>query len=480
MSNPFYTPTGNPGTQVRGTSAAIRAEFVLIQQGFAAVANIGGLNSGLDTGAANAYVVTPNPAMTSYPQFADITFVAANTNTGASTINASALGAIPIVRRDGSALLAGDIQAGGLYTVTISATGATAQLQANPLSGQLTGALNGTLGASVASASTLVLNGTAGVTGNYLHVTGAVAINAITLGAGQMRQVVFDSNPTLTNGASLILPGGANIAATPGDTATFFGDAGGVVRCVAYTYINPASTVTVPLNYIGGLTLSYVSTTTLGIAAGQARDTTNTYTIAPSAINKTVSGTWVAGNNNAGMGTGLTVAPSTWYHAFAIINSGLSDVYFDTSITAANKPAGTTALRYIGSFKTDASVHILPFYQVGQRFYWAAPPPDLNSYTGNTAGTVTLSTPPGIVTHPILLVSAVSSTTSNYPFIISSGLTGAVDGQCVGVGGSFQGFAQIQSSTNTSSQVSYTAANNNGGSSITTLGYINPKVAANN
>ncbi|HEX8957639.1 MAG TPA: hypothetical protein VF798_15270, partial [Burkholderiaceae bacterium] len=173
-------------------------------------------------------------------------------------------------------------------------------------------------------------------------------------------------------------------------------------------------------------------------------------------------------------------AASTWYHAFAIINGGSQDVYFDTSITAANKPSGTTAFRYIGSFKTDASAHILQFYQVGQRFFWAAPPADLYNYTGNSAGTATLSTPPGIVTHPILLVSASSNNTSSYGFTIISGLTAVADGECVGVGSSFQGFAQIQTSTNTSSQVSYTAANNNGGSYITTLGYINPKVAANN
>jgi len=479
MSNPFYTPTGNPGTQVRGTSAAMRAEFVLIQQGFAAVASIGGLNSGLDTGPVNAVVVTPNPAMTSYPQFSNITFIAANTNTGAVTINASGLGPIPVVRRDGSALLAGDIQAGGLYTVTISATGATAQLQANPLAGQLTGAVNGTLGASVAAAPTLVLNGTAGATGNYLHVTGAATINAVTLAPGQMRQVVFDNNPTLVYGTNLILPGGANITATPGDTATFYGDAGGVVRCVSYVYIAPASTVVVPNGYINGFTLTYNSVNTLGIAAGQAKDSTNNYTIAPAALSKTTAASWFPGNNG-GMGTGLSVTASTWYHVFAIINGGNHDVYFDTSLTAANKPAGTTAFRYIGSIKTDASGHILPFYQVGQRFSWVTPPSDLNNYTGNSIGTVTLSTPPGIVTHPILTIAGGASDNNTYTFGVKSGLTGVIDGTVVSVGTVFYGSAQIQTSTNTSSQVSYQTANNNGGSSIITLAYINPKVAPNN
>jgi hypothetical protein len=292
--------------------------------------------------------------------------------------------------------------------------------------------------------------------------------------------VVFDNNPTLVYGTNLILPGGANITATPGDTATFYGDAGGVVRCVSYVSLTPAATVVVPYGYIGGFTMTYASYSGVAIAAGQARDSTNTYTIAPLGMTKNVGGPWSPGTNYPAMGNGLITSANTWYHVFAIINGGTHDFYFDTSITAANKPAGTTAFRYIGSIKTDAGAHILPFYQVGQKFSWATPLNDLNNYTGSTSGTVTLSTPPGIVTHPILYLSCGASGNNTYGFGVISGLTGQTDGSVTSVGTVFVGYSQVQTSTNTSSQVSYTASTGNGGQTIQTLAYINPKVAPNN
>lgn len=232
MANPFYTATGNPPAQSREISAPMRAEFLLIQNGFAAVANIGGLNSGVDTGTANNYIVTPDPAMTAYGEFVEITFLAANANTGASTITANGLGAIAITRRDQTPLQAGDIQANGVYTLIGDGTGM--QLQANPLSGNATGPINGKLATAIASAGTVNLNA---MTGNYGHITGAVAITAITLASGAIREIVFDGSLVLTNSTNLILPGAQNILTAAGDSAIFVGDASGAVRCICYTPI---------------------------------------------------------------------------------------------------------------------------------------------------------------------------------------------------------------------------------------------------
>lgn len=86
-------------------------------------------------------------------------------------------------------------------------------------------------GADVASAATVNLRTT---TGDYVNITGTTTITAITLDKGQERTVQFSGILTLTNGASLILPGGVNITTAAGDTAKFRGEAAGVVRCVAY------------------------------------------------------------------------------------------------------------------------------------------------------------------------------------------------------------------------------------------------------
>lgn len=86
-------------------------------------------------------------------------------------------------------------------------------------------------GADIASAATLNLDA---ATGDQVDVTGTATITAITLGAGRMRAVRFTGALILTHGASLVLPGAANIATAAGDVAVFRGYAGGVVQCVAY------------------------------------------------------------------------------------------------------------------------------------------------------------------------------------------------------------------------------------------------------
>jgi len=158
--------------------------------------------------------------------------------------------------------------------------------------------------------------------------------------------------------------------------------------------------------YMNGFTLSNDGTTpntVLDIAAGYAADSTNTVGIFGTTFTKTISGTWVAGSGSTGMGTGLTATASTWYHVFAIINNGSFDVYFDTSITAANKPTNTTAFRRIGSIKLDSSAHILAFSQYGKTIYWTSQVTDANALTTFTASTLlTLTVPPNLNVFPII------------------------------------------------------------------------------
>lgn len=86
-------------------------------------------------------------------------------------------------------------------------------------------------GADIASATTTNFDN---ATGDLVDVTGTTAITAITLADGLHRIVRFTGILTLTNGASLVLPGGANITTAAGDFAIFKGYAAGVVRCVSY------------------------------------------------------------------------------------------------------------------------------------------------------------------------------------------------------------------------------------------------------
>ncbi len=75
-----------------------------------------------DNGDADVYTVAFSPALTAHVVGLPLMFKAKNANTGASTINVNSIGAVAIKRADGSALLAGDIPAGGLMVVAYDGT----------------------------------------------------------------------------------------------------------------------------------------------------------------------------------------------------------------------------------------------------------------------------------------------------------------------------------------------------------------------
>lgn len=104
----------------------------------------------------------------------------------------------------------------------------------------LTDVLNGAQGADIVSAATINLDT---ATGNVVDVTGTTTITAVTLSQGHTRIVRFTGILTLTNGASLVLPTGANITTAAGDYAVFVGYASSVVRVALYTRATGASLV---------------------------------------------------------------------------------------------------------------------------------------------------------------------------------------------------------------------------------------------
>jgi hypothetical protein len=99
------------------TAAGIAPSSTVLNQLLAAIQSLiaAGSNALLqDFGVANAYVLTPTIAIESYANGYTVVFKAANANTGASTINVSAVGAVAIVHRDGTPLQAADIPAGSV------------------------------------------------------------------------------------------------------------------------------------------------------------------------------------------------------------------------------------------------------------------------------------------------------------------------------------------------------------------------------
>ena len=109
------------------------------------------------------------------------------------------------------------------------------------LASPISGAVDESQGNAIASAASINLTT---ATGNYVVISGTTTITSITLQQGARRVVRFSGALTLTNGGSLILPGGANITTAAGDCATFIGEAAGVVRCVQYQRADGTALIT--------------------------------------------------------------------------------------------------------------------------------------------------------------------------------------------------------------------------------------------
>jgi hypothetical protein len=112
MANAYYNYSGNfiPGTLAR--AEAVSAEFSSVATGFSKLSI-----QGIDTGTTNHYVfTTPGYPVAAYQDGNNVQFKALNSNTGPSDVNVNSIGVIPLLRFNGSPLIAGDISAGAWYT----------------------------------------------------------------------------------------------------------------------------------------------------------------------------------------------------------------------------------------------------------------------------------------------------------------------------------------------------------------------------
>jgi hypothetical protein len=120
-----------------------------------------------------------------------------------------------------------------------------------------------------------------------------------------------------------------------------------------------------------------------------------------SAITKQIDAAWAVGNNAGGMFTGAVAANTTYYlNLIRRSDTGVVDAGWDTSITAANKPANYDSYRVIKSEKTDGSSQIRPFEQNGngveREVRYLTPVLDINNVAQSTTYTSTaLSVPAG-------------------------------------------------------------------------------------
>jgi hypothetical protein len=229
-----------------------------------------------------------------------------------------------------------------------------------------------------------------------------------------------------------------------------------------------------PRGYLAGLGLSNDTDTAhdILIAVGECKDAGNTRNlILGTAMTKQIDATWAAGDDAGGMFTGA-VANNTWYHVFLIRkdSDGSIDAGFDTSVTAANIPAGYTEYRRIGSVLTDGSANILQFSQLGDEFLWATPTEDVNvSDLGTSETSYALNVPLGVKTLAIICAASESSSTKLIQVYSPDQNAGPSTANVTGTVANYQ---QMNIRTDTSSQVNAISDQATTDLQIDTLGWL--------
>jgi len=123
VSNDYYENTDHIlVSNTVALAADVEGKFSSVESGFEKLPSEESLNRGTinaedDSGTADAYVVTLEQTAAAYVDLMEVTFRAANANTGASTLNVDGVGVKSIKKSDGTALAVGYIPSGGIVTV---------------------------------------------------------------------------------------------------------------------------------------------------------------------------------------------------------------------------------------------------------------------------------------------------------------------------------------------------------------------------
>ena len=274
----------------------------------------------------NAIAAAATPTITSYATGATYSFIAANSNTAATTISIDGLAAKSITKNGSAALSAGDIQAGKLTWIEYD--GSTFQLLNNIVyGGSIT---NGTIVSLTAPVPVA-----AGGTGLATITAGSILIGNGVAAVGTIAPGVIGTTP-VSNGTAFVAKGVASAV----------------------------------LGARKGLKVNTTSTTAGAITAEQLvlSDGTNALGLSTISLSLSISTTGI----NA-LDTG-TVAASTWYSVWVIYNPTTSTTagLLSTSATAPTLPSGYTFKTRVGWFYVGAASTLIQTIQYDNRAQYIA------------------------------------------------------------------------------------------------------------
>jgi hypothetical protein len=284
---------------------------------------------------------------------------------------------------------------------------------------------------------------------------------------------------------------GSATANLPMNTFKFTGLGAGSASNDSVNYSQLTSATAGLTGFLSGLTLSTAgSSSTFGIAAGSAVDSTSAlFMNLPSAFTKT-TGSFSSGTGNGALDAS-TIANSTWYHVFLIGAPGVStDILISLSPTSPTLPGGFTLFRRIGSMKTDSpSAHWILFTQRGNEFLWGVQTQDAANVVPANSNAVlaSLTVPSGIQVNALFIFNTGYNSTVDYWLITSPDQTDTAPTPTSGTG-IFTVFVVSTTSsiwlplnirTNTSSQIRLRASqapgNPTSGYRLQTIGWVDTR-----
>ena len=206
----------------------IPGRYSILAENSAAVQKYANLNNGevaasgvtslSNVSGTNTITAEATSTITTYTNLEIYTFIVANANTGAVTLNIDAVSADAIVKNFDKPIVAGDFQPGQI--VNAQRHNANSNFQWVGKNNEVVEFYEGS--AVVAAATTNIW----ATDGNTLHVTGSTGITSFGTApnVGARRRVIFDGAPLLTDGANLNLPGAVNYQCEAGDIADVYAD----------------------------------------------------------------------------------------------------------------------------------------------------------------------------------------------------------------------------------------------------------------
>ncbi len=224
----------------------------------------------------------------------------------------------------------------------------------------------------------------------------------------------------------------------------------------------------------------------IDFGVGECRDEQDVLDlVVKTALTKQLDAAWAAGTNAGGLFTGSKSA-NTWYHAFLLVKDadGTIDAGFDTSVTAANRPAGYTYYRRVGAIRTDATPNIRAFVQDGDYFRLKASVLDADfTNPGTSAVLRTLTVPLGVKVQAVFNVSHLGNAADEVAYFSDPDANDEAASQSAAplsnISGSTttRGMMQFTIRTNTSSQVRTRFGTSGAGTTvrIATLGWIDSR-----